>query len=273
MLKDAGKHGIPLHDVLVIDVHGHLGVHPDPFVPEHDEKTQVGLLNPTLDKVGIDYIIVSMLRGLNVGELEANLYLAELMQSHRRILGYITYIPSMINESLTIAEQCFSRSDRFVGMKIHPDVNRYPINGSHYIPLWEYANEKGLIVLVHTWNQSPYANPELLHDIARTYKDATILVGHSGGMGQGITTAIHLANNYDNVYLDLTGAFIYSGKSLDFFVRQTGPDKLLFSSDSVYNNVAWEIGNILYSRVSDEIKLKVLGLNAKRLLSNYIVIP
>ncbi|QNK59525.1 amidohydrolase family protein [Paenibacillus sp. PAMC21692] len=273
MLKDAGKHGIPLNDVLVIDVHGHLGVHPDPFVPEHDEKIQAGLLNPILERVGIDYIIVSMLKGLNIGELEANLYLAELMQSYRKILGYITYIPSMISESLTIAEQCFRLSDRFVGMKIHPDVNKYPINGSGYMPLWEYANEKELIVLVHTWNQSPYANPELLHDIARTYKDATILVGHSGGMGHGITTAIDLSNNYDNVYLDLTGAFIYSGKSLVFFVQQTSSDKLLFSSDSIYNNVAWEIGNILYSRVSDEIKLKVLGLNAKRLLSKFIAIP
>lgn len=179
MLRHAAEHGLSHKDILLIDVHGHLGAHPDPYIPEQGENEQLILFNRTLERVGVDYVIISMLRGLNMGELQANLDLAHLMKSNRKLLGYITYIPFMQQESLAIADQCFQISDRFVGMKIHPDVNQYPIDGPLYIPLWEYANAKRLIVLVHTWGESPYADPVRLYEIANTYKDTIILIGHS----------------------------------------------------------------------------------------------
>ncbi|MBP1992262.1 amidohydrolase family protein [Paenibacillus eucommiae] len=270
LLRDYAEDGLPLQNMLVIDVHCHLGFPADPYVPYQDEEKQLLSFNQTLKRVGVDYFIVSMLRALKSGELEANLDLARMMHTNRNMLGYVTYIPFLQEKSLEIAERCFVISDRFVGMKIHPDLNKYPINGPAYRPMWEFANAKKLFVLVHTWGQSAYSNPVLLHDIARIYKDVKILIGHSGGEGAAIITAIDLSNQYENLFLDLTGSFIYSRRTLEDFVRLADPDKLLFSSDSTYNNLAWEIGNILYSRVPDEVKEKVLGLNAKRLFHNFI---
>lgn len=267
-LKDYAEAGLVLQDICVIDIHGHLGSPPDPFVPYHDEDDQVKQFTKTMAHVGVDYAAVSMLKGLFTDELEINLDLANLMETYRNILGWATYIPWLHNKSLDIADQCFTVSDRFIGMKIHPQVNRCRIDDARYIPFWEYANDKGLLVLVHTWSHCAYSNPAMLRDIAEKYKDVVVLMGHSGGADPGITTAIDLSNQYENLYLDLTGAFLYSTKSLDYFVARANTDKLLFSSDATYNNLTWEIGNILYSRVSDDIKEKVLGLNAKRLLKS-----
>jgi len=271
LLKEYAEQGKPLADTLVIDVHSHLGFSPSIYMPfAGDEYEQAAYFTSMLDQVGVDYAIVSMLRGLFTNELEANLDLAGLMKVHRKLLGYVTYIPSLRQKSLDIAEQCFTRSDRFVGFKIHPDLNKYPINGPDYAPMWEYADTKGLLVLIHTWSQCPYSDPARLFDIAEKYKNVTVLIGHSGGFGPGVTTAIELSNKYENMYLDLTGVFLCSNRTLDYFVCKANPDKLLFSSDSAFNSLTWDIGNILCSRVSEEIKAKVLGLNALRLLKGFI---
>jgi predicted TIM-barrel fold metal-dependent hydrolase len=172
------------------------------------EKEQAILFTTMLDQVGVDYAIVSMMRGL-----------------------------------------------------FRPD----------YAPMWEYADSKGLLVLVHTWSQCPYSDPVRLLDIAEKYKNVTVLIGHSGGVEPGVTTAIELSNKYENMYLDLTGVFLCSGRPLDYFVSQANPDKLLFSSDAAFNSLTWDIGNVLYARVSEEIKEKVLGLNAQRLLKRFLL--
>lgn len=271
LLKEYAEQGKPLADALVIDVHSHLGFSPSVYMPfAGNEHEQAIYFTSMLDQVGVDYAIVSMMRGLFTNELEANLDLADLMEVHRKLLGYVTYIPSLQRESLEIAERCFTRSDRFVGFKIHPDVNKYPINAPDYMPMWEYADARGLLVLVHTWSQCPYSDPARLFDIAEKYKNVTVLIGHSGGSEPGVTTAIELSNKYESMYLDLTGVFLCSNRTLDYFVRKANPDKLLFSSDSAFNSLTWDIGNILYADISEEIKSKVLGLNAQRLLKGFV---
>lgn len=269
-LREYAEQGRVLDQFCVIDIHGHLGSPVDPFIPYHSEEEQLVHFSQTMKRVGVDYAVISMIRGLFTDELEANLDLARMMETNRHILGWVTYIPYLQQKSLDIADRCFQLSDRFVGMKIHPDINRYPINGSLYDPLWEFADAKGLLVLVHTWGLGGNSNPLLLEEIAKKYKNVTILIGHSGGMGPAIPAAIDLANKYDNLYLDLTGAFLYSMKTLEYFAAKADHEKLLFSSDATFNDLTWEIGNILYSRVSDELKEKVLGLNAKRLLQKFI---
>ncbi|MBP1990141.1 amidohydrolase family protein [Paenibacillus eucommiae] len=271
LLKEYAEQGIPLKDVSVIDVHSHIGPYAGNYVPySHDEEAQMLQFTKNLDRVGVDYAIVSMLRGLHTHELEANLDLAKMMETNRKILGWITYIPSLQQKSLEMAEQCFSISNRFVGIKIHPEFNMHPIDGAGYEPMWEYADAKGLLVLVHIWGRCPYSDPERLRGIAKKYRNLTVLIGHSGGEEPGTTTAIELSNTYDNMFLDLTGAFICSKRTLEHFVRRADSDKLLFSSDAVFNNLTYDLGEILYARVSEEIKAKVLGLNAQRLLKDFI---
>lgn len=269
-LKDYAEQGCPLDPFFVVDIHSHLGAHPDPYIPYTKEDEQIQRFDQTMSRVGIDFAVVSMLRGLNTGELEANLDLARLMKTYRKVLGWCTYVPQMARRSLDVAEHCFRESDRFIGMKIHPDVNTYPINGPLYDPLWEFADARQLLVLVHTWGTGGNANPGLLRDIMERYHHVKVLIGHSGGMGGAIDLSINLANKYDRLFLDLTGAFLYSQRRLEYFAERADHDKLLFSSDAIFNGMAWEIGNILYARVPDALKEKVLGLNARRLIASFI---
>ncbi len=262
--RDYAEAGLPLNDILVIDMHCHLGVPPNPYIPYMEEEKQLIYFNQTMKRVGVDYSAISMLRGLFTDELEANLDLGRFMEDNPNLLGWVTYIPHLSDKSLLIADQCFASSERFIGFKVHPEVNSYPINGEKYIPMLEYADEKGLLVLAHAWG--PNSDPALFAEIPKRYKNLKLLLAHLGGTEPFITTSMQLANRYDNVFLDLTGSFINSQFTLDQFIKRADPSKFLFSSDATFLSVGSEIGNILYAKASDSIKEQILGLNAKKLL-------
>ena len=185
-LKQYAEQGLPVNHIPVIDVHAHIGPVPGNYMPYgYAEELQLQHLLENMQQAGIDYTVVSMLRGLFTNQLEANLDLARWMESYRQILGWVTYIPSMQQASLKIAEQCFAQSDRFVGIKIHPEVNRHPMDGLGYSAMWEYANANHLLVLVHTWGGCPYSDPTRLWSVMKRYPNITLLIGHSGGEEPG----------------------------------------------------------------------------------------
>ena len=264
LLKDYAENGLPLKDIFVVDMHCHLGQYYDYYIPFSDEREQFSEFVRTMDRMGVNHSCISMIRAIN-GNLETNYTLAEYMGQEDRIFGWITYSPHTPEQSLEVIEKCLGMNKRFIGVKIHPAWNSYALNWPDYYPLWEYADSKGLMILSHTWYE-PNCDPALLKDIAGKYKNITFLLGHSGGQEPGITHAVDLVNSTDNVYMDLTGAFIYSNVWLENYAKRVDVKRMLFSSDTVFNNIGWEIGNILYSRIPDEAKLDILGLNAKRLL-------
>ena len=53
---------------------------------------------------------------------------------------------------------------------------------------------------------------------------------------------------------------------LERFVKEVGADKVLFGSDIPFLEPAAEIAKIVYARISESDKKKILGLNMKRLL-------
>ncbi|MBP1993860.1 amidohydrolase family protein [Paenibacillus eucommiae] len=267
-IRDLARNGLPLQEIMLIDMHCHIGAYNNLYIPYLDEDEQIIQYNKTMESVGVNYSAISMLRGLASGILGSNLDLYNYMQNDEKLLGWVTYIPSLVNESLDVAERCFALSKQYIGIKVHPEINRYPITDQNYIPMWEYANDKGLIVLAHAWGA--HSEPSMFREIAATYTNTKILLGHCGGREPEISVAIQLANQFDNIYLDLNGAFIYSRIWLENIVQRADTAKILFSSDTMFNNICWEIGHVAFAKIPDSVKLDILGLNAKRLLAGNI---
>ena len=262
-LKEYAEMGIPLHNLFVVDAHGHLGCGCDFLIPYQNLHMQFEHYRETMRNLSVDYYCVSLLDAI-LGQIEANKTLLDLMNQDDKLLGWIAYSPYEPQKSLDIIDACLSSNPRCVGIKIHPDWNKCPVNSPRFRPLFEYANAKQTRILSHTWSGSIYDDPSMFVEIAENYKSVKILLGHSGAKEPGISSAIALANKYEQIYLDLTGSFIFSGIFLEDFVARSDNQKLLFSSDTVFNDINWEIGNILYARIPDHIKLGVLGLNAKQ---------
>jgi predicted TIM-barrel fold metal-dependent hydrolase len=52
-------------------------------------------------------------------------------------------------------------------------------------------------------------------------------------------------------------------------VELYGADRILFGSDLMDLPIAWGMGQIMYARISEADKRKILGENLKRLMERY----
>jgi predicted TIM-barrel fold metal-dependent hydrolase len=57
------------------------------------------------------------------------------------------------------------------------------------------------------------------------------------------------------------------------FVELYGADRLLFGSDMSDLPVGWGLGHIMYARISEADKRKILGENLQRLMARYAIQP
>jgi predicted TIM-barrel fold metal-dependent hydrolase len=167
------------------------------------------------------------------------------------------------------------------GVKFQPmDQHLYPADKRLY-PIYEVCEELGLIV---TWHAgvvylgtrmyelgvpmlAAYCDPIQLDQVAFDFPDLRIVIAHLGG--NYMYSALVLAEKHENIYLDTAFLGFFAPR---FFpptnpaaliahaVRVVGADKVLFGSEGVTPE------DVMAADISDSDRLKVLGLNAARLL-------
>src|SRR5579872_6700612 len=185
--------------------------------------------------------------------------------------------------------QSYTRLTGFVGLKFWPDYHLVPVNSPKYARALDYADEHRLLVLVHTFGESPFDAPALLADVAEKYPNARFLMGHSG-YGEW-ERSVSIARDFPNVYLDLTsvvqaldfsqmpgGSLMPSVPSLsphvngliEYMVETAGSQKVVFGSDLPWYSQHYHAGAVLFARISDEARHDILHRNAERLLAGHL---
>jgi len=130
--------------------------------------------------------------------------------------------------------------------------------------VWEFAQEHRLPVLSHTWEGCAYGSPKHFEDLAQRWPRVKFVLGHSGGSLSGILESIEVAKRLRNVYLDLTGSQLFHG-ILEEMVRAIGASRILFGTDHPFIDPRFQLGRVLFARLPDSRKVKILGGNAVRL--------
>ncbi|MFH1268877.1 MAG: amidohydrolase family protein [Planctomycetota bacterium] len=261
MILDQVKSGLPLGDVSVIDCHGHLGR----WQQVHMAKDSVEEMIETMDRLGIDKLCLSPFLGCFCDFRRGNDLLGEAIKQHPdRLIGQTTVNPNYADEVLPELERC--EHEYGVRMlKIHPFCHEYPANGEGYRGVWEYAHEKELTVLTHTWESDGNCAPAMFGKIAAEHAGAKIILAHAGVTQEGCRQTIEVVKKHENLFLDTASSQPHVGM-IERFVREVGADRVLFGSDMPLLEPAAQFGRIAYARITEEEKEKIFGLNLKRLL-------
>lgn len=254
--------GEPLKDILVIDPHTHMGPYHNFPIPGNPWAE--GMLE-VMDEQGVDTAVTAPMIALEGGMREGNQIAIEAAEKFPgRFFAFSTINPNFpekeIREEL---EWCFQH-ECFRGIKIHPGTHDTPGNSPNYIPVWEFAHQHALPILIHTWGTDPRCPPSMFEPIAREYPKANLILGHSGATPEGIDEAIAVSKNVPNTYLDLTKSIIYRGM-LEYMVEELGAERVLWGTDLPFICGSGQLGRVAAARLSLEDKKKILGLNAKRL--------
>ncbi len=244
-------------DCPVIDCHAHYGPYQGIYFPKVTPEAMID----TMDRCGVRLIIASGHMAL-VDPERGNAEMAEVIsrfpERFRAYLGLNPNYPDQLKQQL----ERFDDLPGFVGLKFLSDYHKYPITGDNYRPALEFAEQRRLPILMHTWGSSAYDSPQHVAELAGRHPGVRLLMGHSGhGDWQG---TIKTAREHDNVYLELCAAYAVRGV-VDAFVARIGSERILFGTDLPWFDPHYGIGCVLMARISDEDRHNILHRNAERL--------
>jgi len=246
-LIDYARAGLRL-DIPVFDIHSHIGdlIGEDPPALEG----QVA----QMDRLGINTVAVSSVHAL-VGDIaRGNDDVAEAMRRFPgRIVGYCHVSANYPEFLLPEVERCF-RNDGFRGIKLYQVGPEY--DDPAYEPIWAFAEERGLPVLAHTWGGILTG----FDRAAEKHPAVPCFAGHAGS-GFAYQPYIDAARRISNLYLDLTYSREHTNM-IEHFVAELGAGRIVWGSDAPLFSMSQQLSKVLFARISDEDKRKILYENA-----------
>ena len=245
----------------VIDFHAHAGRWGS-YGIDDDVTTYLRVM----DAAGVDRTCVNCVFHGDV--TRCNDRVAGLVERHpdRFIgVGYVT--PLYPGEAIPELERCFD----VLGMKflkVYPTYLGRPIDDPSYFPIFEWMNDRGLVILSHSSYSSKAdtdTRPRRFIGLAERYPRITWVLGHSGNPMSGQVEAVEAARSGPNIYLETCTSLGEHG-TIEYLVEGAGPDRVLYGSDMPLMDARYQVGRIATAQIPDESKRKILGLNAIRLL-------
>lgn len=260
MLKKEFFRAGKLEECPIYDLHGHMGPWRSIYLPKNDPASMVELMKKYNVKL-LAFCHHAALFCPEIGNL-ANIEAVRKFPEHLRAYCAINpNYPEMAEKDIETFEQY---RDVYVGFKFLADYHQVPITDPRYQPSWEFAEQKKLLVLLHTWGGSMYDGPEQIEKIAKKYTCAKILLGHSchGEWDK----AVRLVKDFPNIYLELCAVLDERG-ILEKFITELGSERIVFGTDFPWMSHLYYLGGVLGAGLSNEDIHNILHRNAERLLN------
>src|SRR5262249_17374674 len=132
-------------DCPIIDMHGHVG----PFYGCYLPSSPLERMRARLARCGVRRIVCSHPSALACDVEWGNGLMQDLVRAHpEQFLAYWVinpHYPEIIERDL----DAFASRRGFVGLKFWPDYHLVPVNSPKYAKALAFADEHGLLVLVH----------------------------------------------------------------------------------------------------------------------------
>jgi uncharacterized protein len=247
----------------IYDMHGHMGVWNAIYFPRADVDDMVR----TMDECGERMLVFSHHMSLFAPDIANARSVAAVRKYPDRLRAYCAVnpnYPERLEADMATYEQ---HADVYVGFKFLPDYHAIPLTDARYRPAWEYANERELLVLTHTWGGSQYDGPAVVRQVAERYPRVKLFLGHSCH-GQW-DEAVALAHDFPNIYLEMTALFDDRG-IIEKLVNEVGSDRMLFGTDLPWFDPQQAVGALLSAHIDDEDIHNICHRNAEKLLARFI---
>ena len=250
-----------LADCPVIDMHGHMGAFNGIWFPRGDIERMIG----SMDAAGVRLLVFAPHAALlcpDVGNLAAVEAVRRFPERLRAYLSVNPHYPDDLDRDLAAFD---TRRDVFVGLKLLASYHGVPITEEPYRRALEFANERGLPVLLHTWGGDRCNGEAQVRKVAERYPRAQLLLGHS--LHNRWEAAAELAREFPHVWLELTAVLGFHG-ILELFAERGCVRRMLFGTDLPWFSPHHGIGAVLYADITDDDRRDILHRNAERLLAS-----
>ena len=241
-----------LEGELIIDFHSHIGGLSKWY---HLPDSSTDEMVREMDRIGIDLAVTFSFASITSDYAFGNdRTAAEIKKYPDRFIGFAVVNPHYHTEIKQELDRCKELGLR--GIKLISDYQKYPPEGPNLFPAFEYAHENSLMMLNHNWG-----SPSYLDKLASTFTNACFIIGHAS-----LAYADVIAN-HDNVFQCTCAALNFG--DMEKMVDAIPADKIVYGSDFTDLPIMFSMAPILYARISDDDKRKILGLTAKTIIDRW----
>lgn len=244
---------------MIIDVHGHLGHWSFPLAQLSAEE-----LIQQMDVFGVDQTFVSSSLAVRYDFLEGNAFLADTLPRTPRIKGYVTvnlnYPQESVREIHRYLDPGKDRHNIFVGIKIHPMMNRQRFDTKSGLLIAQAAVECNAPILIHTYGSDLETPRQVLAAVER-FPKLKVILAHSGGYDWQLAVDIAGASEY--LYAEISSSCSSPDKVLQL-LEAFGQKRVLFGTDTTLFHPAYSLGMIADSNLPPAVHEDIMGMNAAR---------
>ena len=218
-------------------------------------------------RIGIDYLVISEPIIGNRDNLEEVQYRNDLnFETCARepdfLIPFVYTHPNLGQEAVDEVNRGFDRGARGIKLEVASIITDKCVE-----PIIELAIAHDVPLMQHTWHKitgNLTWETDGVHcaEIGRRYPELKLVMAHISGDNRWGIRAIRVV---PSVYTDCSGSISDYGH-IEECVRHLGADRLLWGTDARGADFLYTLAKVRDSKLSDDDKAKVLGLNAAKLL-------
>jgi len=182
----------------VYDMHGHMGTWKGIYFPCAEPEDIVR----HMDRAGVKLLVFAHHWSLFAPELGNQPAIEAVRKFPEHLRAYLSidpHYPDIVARELAAFD---GLRDVFVGLKFLADYHQVKLSAEPYRAPLEFADERRLPILLHTWGGSAYNGDEEIRKVVAKYPHVTFFLGHS--LNNRWHEAIAIAKEFPNTYLELT---------------------------------------------------------------------
>ena len=241
------------------------------------EKGTIPNLKSCLEKLGAEKAIVFALLKGNPAftAIDGNEWLLKEIREESNLYGFASITPTEKGAAEELRKYI---SSGFVGVKLHPVVQKFQINDPAAEEFYTAAEELKIPVLFHTgvhgWYLKKY-RPILLDEVAQNHPNLPIIIEHVGGYAF-FDEALAVLQNNKNCYAGIAQTrnkkipWYLPLERLKVLLEMIGAERIIYGADFPWNSCAEikeDIRFVNNLEITSEAKEKILGGNISRLIA------
>jgi len=193
-----------------------------------------------------------------------NEFIKREITEHGEFIGFMTLHQDLSEEEIK-AEVGWCIENGFKGVKLHPDFQKFYIDGEDAEKFYKIIGDK-LPILFHVGDDRfEFSKPERLVKMAKKYPNVNFIAAHFGGYR--CWEDAHLYKGLKNVYFDTCSSlpFISAEKAKEI-IDMLGAERFFFATDFPMWDATNELKRFMAIPLSDGDRKAILSENIKKLL-------
>lgn len=194
-----------------------------------------------------------------------NEFIKKELNEHSELIGFMTLHQDLTQEEMT-AEVDWCVENGFKGVKLHPDFQKFLIDGEEAQKIYRAVGDK-LPILFHTGDDRyEYSKPARLAATAKKYPHMRFIGAHFGGYR--CWDELDVYKGLDNVWFDTSSSLMFiSVEKAMSLINYFGFERFFFGDDYPMWDINEEKARFENLPLSDKAKEAIYSENIKKFLN------